>query len=123
MKTLTRILFSIALLLPFLAQAESATAINSRMVERLPAIDSLKERKVVGENNRGLLEVRGSAAIEDEQVVTDENRDRSAIYELIAKHESTSSDAVARARARQIAERSKSGLLLQAPDGAWYSKK
>ncbi len=63
------------------------------------------------------------AAAGEEQIVTDKNRDRGAVYELIAKHESTSPEAVARARARQIAERSKPGLLLQAPDGAWYVKK
>jgi len=123
MKTLARFLLPLALLLPFIAQAEDAGTINRRMVDRIPAIDALKERKVVGESNRGFLEVRGSATADDEKMVTEENRDRSVVYELIAKQQSTSPEAVGTARARQIAERSKAGLLLQAPDGSWYTKK
>lgn len=123
MKTFTRIFLPLMLFLPFIAQAEDAGAINSRMVARIPAIDALKERKVVGENNRGYIEIRGSATAGDERLVADENRDRGAAYELIARRESTSPDAVGRARARQIAERSRPGVLLQAPDGSWYSKK
>ena len=123
MRALIRFFIPLLLLLPLASTAEDAGTINRRMVERLPAIDALKERQVVGENNQGFLEVRGAATGDEEQVVAAENRDRTAIYGLIARRESTSSEAVGRARARQIADRSKAGVLLQASDGSWYQKK
>lgn len=124
MKSLTRILLSLVLIAPVLAfAADDAATINRRMAERLPALDALKERLVVGENNQGFVEARGSLSGGEGDVVTAENRDRGAIYELIARSQSTSAEAVGRARARQIAERSKPGLWLQAPDGSWYRKK
>lgn len=124
MKAFARILFSLVVLMPLVAgAAEDAGTINRRMAERLPALDALKERLVVGENNRGLVEVRGSATADESQLVSAENSDRGTVYELIARQQSTSSEAVGRARARQIAERSKAGLWLQAPDGTWYQKK
>jgi uncharacterized protein YdbL (DUF1318 family) len=93
------------------------------MSQRLPALDALKERLVIGENNRGLVEARGSLSGDETQLVAEENNDRSAVYELIARSQSTSAEAVGRARARQIADRSKPGLWIQAPDGSWYQKK
>lgn len=124
MKAFSRILFSLLILMPLVAgAAEDAATINRRMAERLPALDALKERLVVGENNRGLVEARGSVTAEEEQTVSAENSDRGAVYELIARTQSTSAEAVGRARARQIAERSKLGLWLQGADGAWYQKK
>lgn len=124
MKTFARILLPLVMFLPLLASAaEDAGTINRRMIARLPAIDALKERKVVGENNAGYLEVRGTATAEDQKLVSSENSDRKAVYELIANQQSTSADAVGRARARQIAERSKPGVLLQSPDGKWYEKR
>jgi len=124
MKALTRILFSLLILLPLAsAAADDAATINRRMAERLPALDALKERLVVGENNRGLAEARGSLSGDEGDIIAAENSDREKVYALIARSQSTSADAVGRARARQIADRSKPGLWLQAADGSWYQKK
>ncbi|HEY5552193.1 MAG TPA: YdbL family protein [Opitutaceae bacterium] len=124
MKTLARILVSLLITLPLVAQAaDDAGTINRRMAERLPAIDALKERLVIGETNSGMVEARSTVTAEEEQLVAAENSDRAAVYALIARAQSTSAEAVGKARARQIAERSKPGLWLQAQDGKWYQKK
>jgi uncharacterized protein YdbL (DUF1318 family) len=124
MKAFTRILLSLLILAPLITlAADDAATINRRMSQRLPALDALKERLVIGENNRGLVEARGSLSGDETQLVAEENNDRSAVYELIALSQSTSAEAVGRARARQIADRSKPGLWIQAPDGSWYQKK
>jgi uncharacterized protein YdbL (DUF1318 family) len=101
--------------------AESAGEIRARMAQRLSQVDDLKSKGAVGENNRGFLEVRdggGNAAT----VVADENRDREAVYALIARETGSSADAVGRARAKQIAASSRGGVWVQDESGAWKKK-
>jgi len=101
--------------------AQSAGQIRQRMAQRLSQVDELKAKGAVGENNRGLLEVRdggGNAA----SVVADENRDREAVYALIAKETGSNADAVGRARAKQIAAASKTGVWVQDESGTWKKK-
>ncbi|WP_157693538.1 DUF1318 domain-containing protein [Opitutus sp. GAS368] len=119
MKTRLCTLFAALCLLTVTAFAETAADIRHRMEQRLPQIDAFKAREILGENNRGLLEERkpGSGS-----VVSDENRDREAVYALIAKETGASSDSVARARAKQIAANSKPGVWLQDESGAWKKK-
>ncbi len=50
-----------------LPAAEDRAAILARMEQRLAAVDELKERKLVGENNRGYLEGR-AALVEGDRV-------------------------------------------------------
>jgi uncharacterized protein YdbL (DUF1318 family) len=102
--------------------AESAGDIRRRMEQRLPAIDRLKTAETVGENNRGLLEVRGSGGAEAGAVVAEENRDREAVYALIAKETGATADSVGRARAKQIAANSRGGVWVQDASGAWKKK-
>lgn len=101
--------------------AQSAGQLRQRMAQRLSQVDELKAKGAIGENNRGLLEVRedgGNAA----SVVADENRDREAVYALIAKETGSNADAVGRARAKQIATASKAGVWVQDESGAWKKK-
>ena len=103
------------------ALAENAAAIQQRMAQRLPTIDDLKAKQVIGENNRGYVEVRQTAPGAD-SVVSDENHDREAVYVLIAQKTNAASDAVGRARAKQIAANSSGGVWLQDESGRWYKK-
>ena len=100
--------------------ADSAAA-KARMRERVPAIDKLKVAGVVGETNRGFLEVRkpDSAA---SGVVQAENADRTALFADTAARTGSSADAVGRSFARQIAAASAAGVWLQRDDGTWYKK-
>ncbi len=102
--------------------ADEKADIARRMTERLPQIDALKERQVVGENNRGLLEARGQATSADRQIVGAENQDRGAVYAIIARETGSTPEAVGRLRARKIAENSKAGVWLQDEGGRWYRK-
>ena len=102
-------------------RAESAPDLKQRMAQRLPAIDELKAKLVIGENNRGFVEIRQAAPGAD-AVVSEENRDREAVYASIAQKTSATTDAVARARAKQIAANSRSGVWLQDEAGRWYNK-
>ena len=103
------------------AFAQSAAEIRSKMAQRLPQIDELKAAGALGENNRGYLEVREDKA-NAAALAADENRDREAVYALIARETGSSAENVGRARAKQIAAQSKSGVWVQAESGAWRKK-
>lgn len=115
-------LFAALCLLAAPAFADSAADLRRRMEQRLPQIDALKAQEVLGENNRGLLEERKSGTAGAAGVVADENRDREAVYALIAKETGASADSVARARARQIASGSRPGVWVQDEAGVWKKK-
>lgn len=104
-----------------MAVAQDA-ALKQRIEQRLPSVDGLRQRHIAGENNRGLLEVRGKASPEESQLVEAENRDRNEVYSIIAKRSETTVDAVAHARAKQIAAASARGVLLQDEKGNWAPK-
>ena len=124
MKTqLLRSLVIIALLGFAVSAAVAQDAgIKQRLEQRLPAMDGLRQRLIVGENNRGFLEVRGTATPEEGQLVEAENRDRAEVYAFIARRSETSPDTVGRARARKIAATSVRGALVQDENGAWAPK-
>ena len=111
--------FAAVCLVAVTAFGESATDIRRRMEQRLPQIDALKAQEIVGENNQGMLEERQSGS---GSIVSEENRDRQEVYALIAKETGASPDAVARARARQIAAGSRSGVWVQDESGQWHRK-
>ena len=104
------------------ATAESASEIRHRMEQRLAQIDSLKASEVLGENNRGFLEVRQNGTAAAGSLVADENRDREIIYSEIGKQTGASADTVGRARAKQIAANSRSGVWVQDEQGRWAKK-
>lgn len=124
----TRFLPLLSLVLVFAAgfasaplRAEDLGSVKARMSRRLSQLDQLKASGAVGENNRGFVEVRGGGG-DAASVVSEENRDREVVYAAIAKQTGSSTDAVGRARARQIAAASRPGVWLQKDDGSWYRK-
>lgn len=104
------------------AVAEDLGAVKSRMEQRLSAIDAMKDRGVVGENNRGFLEARGPVAPDMEKTIADENADRRAVYAALAAQTGATPDSVGKRRANQIAGSSKRGVWIQAPGGEWSQK-
>lgn len=102
------------------SQPGYSASIKERMAGRIPAITSLKDSGIVGENNKGYLEFRG--AKQNEQLVQDENKDRDIVYNAIAKKQGASSDLVGARRAKMIAQKGKAGHLFQKTDGSWYKK-
>jgi len=123
MKTRFLVLGFAVVALAAMALAAGAGELRARMEARLPEIDRLKTQQVIGENNRGLLQVVRNGTAEAERVVSAENADREVVYAEIAQKTSSTSEAVGRARARKIAAISRPGVWLQADDGQWYLKK
>ncbi len=104
------------------ALAETTADIRHRMEQRLPQIDALKASEVLGENNRGFLEIRQNGTPAAGSLVSDENRDREAVYAEIGKQTGASADSVGRARAKQIAANSRGGVWVQSEQGVWVKK-
>lgn len=103
----------------FIQPAYSAS-IKDRMADRLPAINTLKDSGVVGENKEGFLEFRGAKKNAD--LVEAENKDRELVYQAIAKKQGATVELVGSRRAKQIVDIAKPGHWLQKPDGSWYKK-
>ncbi len=102
-------------------RAEDVGAVKARMVERLPQVDALKAQGAVGENNRGLLEVRGGSA-DTGAVVSAENKDREVVYAAVAKQAGISADQVGKKRAASLAQNSSPGVWVQDSAGNWTKK-
>lgn len=121
MKTLFfRLLFvSILLFGATVVRAEDLGAVRGRMEKRISQIDALKTAGVLGEDNRGFLDVRGG---NDGGVAAAENADRATVYAALAQKTGATADAVGKARARQIAAGSAAGVWLQRENGQWYKK-
>jgi uncharacterized protein YdbL (DUF1318 family) len=102
--------------------AEDVVAVKARMAQRLGSVDSLKEKHVVGENNRGFLEARGALSADEQKIVSDENADRGAVYAALAAQYHITSEQVGRRRAEKIATASAKGVWVQAQDGSWSQK-
>jgi uncharacterized protein len=105
-----------------LLRAEDLTVVKQRMKERSPAIEELKAKQVLGENNLGFLEFVG-AAKEQEESVKAENQDRETVYKEIAQKTKATVDKVGRQRALKIAEIAAPGTMLQDAGGNWAPKK
>ncbi len=103
-------------------RAQGEDAIKARMAARVTTIDAMKDRQAVGENNRGLLEIRGQVSGAEERTVADENSDRRAVYVALAKQTGSTPEVVGRQRAQQIAIRSKRGVWIQDTSGDWRLK-
>lgn len=101
-------------------QAGHSAGIKERMAGRIPAITSLKDSGVVGENNKGFLEFR--AARQSEQLISDENKDRATVYSAIAKNQGAPAELVGKRRAKMIEENGTKGQWFQKDDGSWYKK-
>ena len=102
------------------AQPGYSASIKERMANRIPAINTLKDSGVVGENNKGYLEFRG--AKKSEQLVQDENTDRGVVYNAIAKKQGATAELVGARRAKMIAQNGGAGQWFQKDDGSWYKK-
>ncbi len=98
-----------------------SASIKERMAARIPTINELKNKGVIGENNKGFLEFREKKQPQ-KNIVNAENGDRKKVYQAIGKKQGASAALVGQRRAKAIAAKSKAGHWLQKPDGGWYKK-
>ncbi|WP_028316938.1 YdbL family protein [Desulfatibacillum aliphaticivorans] len=103
------------------AGASFGEGIKERMASRLPALEQLKAKGIIGENNQGYLEFRGSSR-EGQDLVNAENADRKQVYAYIAQKQGTTPELVGQRRAIQLGERADPGHWLQNAEGQWYQK-
>lgn len=103
-------------------RAEDVTAAEARMQQRAPALEKLKAKKLIGENNRGYLAARADLIEEYQNMMAVENTDRAIVYNAEAGRKGVRMESVGRDRAREIAEEAKRGTWLQDEDGQWYEK-
>jgi len=120
---ITSLFMLVVLLSPSFSVESPVKAAKARIVNRLKLIIELKAQGIVGENNRGYLELLNKEEKRYKELVDAENRDRRIIYQYIAKTQGVSLEAVERLRAKQIRERAPSGQWLQDDDGRWYKKR
>jgi len=95
--------------------------VKERMLARVPAINSLKDKGLVGENNNGFVEYRTDARPQQD-LISAENQDRKVVYAAIAKKQNVDINLVGQRRAKQIRDIGGAGHWFQKPDGSWYKK-
>ncbi len=101
--------------------AQDLNAVKARMAQRLSKLDDFKAKGLLGENNKGFVDLRSSDSAAGD-VLAEENKDRGEVYVALAKQTGSSPDQVGRARAKQIAAGRAAGVWLQKDDGSWYKK-
>ncbi len=98
-----------------------AKGIKERMKSRLPVINALKAKGIIGENNRGYLQFLGGSS-EQADVINAENSDRQKVYTAIAKQQRTTPDAVGQRRCLKLIQLAKPGEKYQDTNGNWQTK-
>ncbi len=98
-----------------------APALKERMLARVPAINDLKDKGLIGENNAGYLAYRTDARPQQE-LINAENQDRKTVYAEIARNQNVDITLVGQRRAKQIRDIGGGGHWFQKPDGSWYRK-
>ncbi len=98
---------------------------RERRRARRAKIKEWKTEKLIGENNRGLLEARtpdGKLSVPVQEAVAAENAERQQVFQTIATKRSLSADAVGERWAKRMAERAEKGMLYQDAKGNWQEK-
>ena len=119
-----KLVICIAIIFGIMGNAQAfagAQEIKARMKARLPTILQMKQQGIIGENNQGFLAYLGTHT-PNQDLVAAENKDRLAVYTIIARQTGTTPEIVGQRRAIQIAQTADTGDWLQDTDGKWYQK-
>ena len=98
---------------------------RERFAERRAALNSALKEKLIGENNRGFLELRADdtkVSAELKKLVEAENADRTTIFTNIARRQNSTPEFVGERFAARMAERAPSGIPIQNARGEWNVK-
>ena len=100
-------------------------ALESRKA-RSPELRALKTKGVIGENNRGFIEVlKPVLTPKGKSLIEAENQDRKFIYETVVAQNHLGPDGLANVEeqyAKTRRERAKKGDRVQLPSGKWVKK-
>ena len=112
------------LLAPDSKNQKEKDRLRARSEERYPEIRRLKSDGKIGESSTGYLEAVKKDYLGDDslkQLIDDENKDRKALYAIIADEDGTDAGLVAKRAAKRNIERAKSGEYVK-QDGTWKKK-
>lgn len=101
--------------------SEIKTALDSRR-KRLPLINEYKSNGIIGENNKGLVQIRGVATSSAQRLVREENKDRMTIYQALVHQNNMPPDQLAIVQDQFAAvhrEKANKGEWIQLPAGNW----
>ncbi len=103
---------------------EIKTALASRR-KRLQLINEYKSKGVIGENNKGLVQIRGVAASSVQRLVKEENKDRMTIYQTLVKQNDMPPEQLEIVKEQFAAVhrgKANKGEWIQLPTGKWIKK-
>jgi uncharacterized protein YdbL (DUF1318 family) len=127
-RTFVSILFATLMTLVFsagTALAQDKAELQQRSEQRYPKLLDAKRAGEIGETADGFVEaVKGKDLSGDmRQIVEDENRDRRALYAILAKETNTDESLVARRAGKRNFENARPGEWLKSAAGKWEQKK
>lgn len=101
---------------------EVSNALDNRR-GRFEAIKEFKKKGIIGENNRGYVELKGSDS-EARNLVENENRDRKVIYRTIAEQNGLQDalETIEKVFAQVQRDKADPGEKIQTEDGNWTTK-
>ncbi len=116
--------FSLICIMSLAAYAQGKDEITASMRDRYPALQEAKNKGLVGEAWTGLVAlVDSSAPANVQNMVTDENKDRVALFQIIAKETGTSVEEVARQNRIRMYRLAEDNHYLQNQNRQWVRKK
>ena len=120
--------FALAVLLAVLAQnafAEEALTAKNEMYSqrgRLLQISKWLSERVLGENNEGLLVVRGKSKGSVERAIKDENEEREKMFKELSQKKGTTVMEQRKLYAKSRRKEAPKGSPVQEADGSWSLK-
>ena len=109
----------------------SIRALKASIKKRFPNLVSYFQRGIIGENNRGLLEIKSWQGVslakraKVKQLVEAENKDRMNLYQEVAKNMGIDPSQLGKVQkifAKQWQKTAPSGTWIQTEDGKWVRK-
>jgi uncharacterized protein len=128
----TRVIPSLALLIAFLVSGNVVAAeptkaeLQARFKTRYLKLLALKAEGKIGETQAGVVEaVTTEAAAEKavSEMIAAENKDRQALYAILAAEAKVSTAEVAKRNAMRLYKKARAGDYLKAKDGKWHKKR
>jgi uncharacterized protein YdbL (DUF1318 family) len=98
--------------------------LQARSEQRYPQIRQYKSQGKIGETSSGYLEAVKKDYLSDsalKELIDEENKDRKALYAILADEDGTDVSLVAKRAAKRNIERAKSGEFVK-QDGTWRKK-
>ena len=106
------------------AHAEDRKEIQSRIDKRLPVLEKARDAGTIGETTAGQIEfVKSDSDGKLKELVDEENKDRKALFVIIASESGGTIEDVTKTYAKKLFEIAKPEHYLKGKNGVWIQKK